>query len=93
MKMIRGVNKRIIEITDTGSEYFERALMFVRPDSSDLPDSALEEEAMKLVSAMSRPPSEKRKRRHAKRRRLDYKAVVILVLGAALAAAIFFLCR
>ena len=30
--MIRGVNKRIIEINDTGSEYFEKALFFVKND-------------------------------------------------------------
>ena len=31
--MIRGVNKTIIEICDTGHECFERAILFVRPES------------------------------------------------------------
>ena len=30
--MIRGVNKNIIEISDTGNDCFERAILFVRPD-------------------------------------------------------------
>ena len=30
--MIRGVNKQIIEVSETGSRYFERALLFVRPE-------------------------------------------------------------
>lgn len=30
--MIRGVNKNVIEISDTGNECFERAILFVRPE-------------------------------------------------------------
>ena len=42
--MIRGINKRIIEVNDTGSELFEKALLFVRSDSrSD--DEGLKKEA------------------------------------------------
>lgn len=32
--MLKGVNKNIIEITDTGSECFERAILFVRPEKA-----------------------------------------------------------
>ena len=28
--MLRGVNKRIIEVNETGSDYFEKALFFVK---------------------------------------------------------------
>ena len=31
--MIKGVNRQIIEVLDTGNEYFERALLVVRPVS------------------------------------------------------------
>lgn len=31
--MIRGVNKNVIEISDTGNDCFERAILFVRPDT------------------------------------------------------------
>lgn len=30
--MIRGVNKNVIEISDTGNDCFERAILFVRSD-------------------------------------------------------------
>lgn len=33
--MLRGVNKNIIEITDTGNEHFERAILFVRPKARE----------------------------------------------------------
>ena len=29
--MIKGVNRQIIEVMDTGNQYFERALLVVRP--------------------------------------------------------------
>jgi len=32
--MLKGVNKNIIEITDTGSDCFERAILFVRPEKA-----------------------------------------------------------
>ncbi len=33
--MIKGVHHRIIEVADTGNPYFERALLFVKPDYTD----------------------------------------------------------
>ena len=48
--MIRGISKRIIEINDTGSDFFEKAVFFVKPDS-DKSDKALKNEADKIISA------------------------------------------
>ena len=42
--MIKGVNRQIIEVTDTGNEYFERALLIVRPRFSDMPYGRLYDE-------------------------------------------------
>ena len=33
--MIKGVNRQIIEVMDTGNQYFERALLVVRPGYTD----------------------------------------------------------
>lgn len=33
--MIKGVNKNVIEISDTGNDLFERAILFVRPQSAE----------------------------------------------------------
>lgn len=48
--MIKGINKRIIEIKDINSKYFSSALLFVNPvqDSSD--DKKLTEEADRILS-------------------------------------------
>lgn len=47
--MIKGVNRQIIEVTETGNEYFERALLVVRPGFADVAQGRLHEEAQNLV--------------------------------------------
>lgn len=48
--MLRGVNKRIIEVNDTGSEMFEKALFFVKC-GSDISDERLEREAHRIIGS------------------------------------------
>ncbi len=48
--MLRGVNKRIIEINDTGSDMFEKALFIVKDCGSLSPDR-LQEEARRMMSS------------------------------------------
>ena len=33
--MIKGINRQVIEVTETGNAYFERALLVVRPSYRD----------------------------------------------------------
>ena len=47
--MIKGVNRQIIEVTDTGNEYFERALLVVRPRFADSSPGRLHDEAQRFV--------------------------------------------
>lgn len=47
--MIKGVNRQIIEVTDTGNEYFERAWLVVRPPFSDASTGRLHDEAQRFV--------------------------------------------
>lgn len=43
--MIKGVNKKVIEINDTGNMYFEKAVLYVRSEMTDTPYSHLLREA------------------------------------------------
>lgn len=52
--MLRGVNKRIIEVNDTDSDYFEKALFFVK-DDSDFDNKLLENEAKKIIRSYFAP--------------------------------------
>lgn len=54
--MLRGVNKQIIEVKDTGSRYFEKALLFVRPEFAELGPGQLEQEANRYLATVGRPP-------------------------------------
>ncbi|MBQ9531738.1 MAG: hypothetical protein IJR70_06665 [Eubacterium sp.] len=58
--MIKGINKQILEVTNTESPYFEKIIFFVRPTSSKISESKLQEEAEKLSHKMKKPPREKK---------------------------------
>ena len=55
--MIKGVNKQIIEISDTGSKSFERAILFVRPNSRGLDSETLDGYAKEYLSQIKLRPS------------------------------------
>ncbi|MBQ5840382.1 MAG: hypothetical protein IIW40_00330 [Clostridia bacterium] len=47
--MIKGVNRQMIEVTHTGSPYFERAFLVVRGDGSPTSEEGLHRLAEKVV--------------------------------------------
>ncbi|HHY51975.1 MAG TPA: hypothetical protein GX499_01855 [Clostridiales bacterium] len=72
--MVKGINRNIIEIAETGNEVFERAILIVRPDSTDKDASTLEAHARRYLGGL-------RPRRIWVSRR--WPAVVLRYLGAA----------
>lgn len=60
--MIKGVNHKIIEVTDTESIYYERAFLLVRPQYEEVEEAVLRKEAKKLLSEVGTPSSIKGKR-------------------------------
>lgn len=50
--MIKGVNKRVVEITGTDSEYFEKAVLYIKSDKSSLPAEKLNEEAREYLDRL-----------------------------------------
>ena len=57
--MIKGVNHRVIEVTDSGSEYFERVIFFVRPAYSALSEGTLRDRARAVANGTGAPPPSK----------------------------------
>ncbi len=47
--MIKGINRQMIEVTHTGSPYFERAFLVVRAGSSQPSEEILQRMAQKVV--------------------------------------------
>ena len=53
--MIRGVNRQVIEVKNTGSVYFERALLVVNPVFSDVAKTVLTSEAQQVIGELGSP--------------------------------------
>ncbi len=64
--MIKGVNRQIIEVAETGNIYFEKAFLFVRPGIEEMDDNHLKNEAKGLVGRWNKPPRMKKYKRPIK---------------------------
>lgn len=60
--MIKGVNRQVVEITQTDCEYFERILFFVKPEFASVSEGKLRERAGMMSSAANKPPVTKIRR-------------------------------
>lgn len=76
--MLKGVNRQVVEVADTGSDYFERALFFVNPKYYGLTDGKLREKAQGLVSSAGAPPKTK-----AKEKTSRVKTAIAIIASAA----------
>ena len=83
--MVKGVNRQIIEINDTSNRYFERVLLFVSPEGSEMSSKELNREAKEFLLRLtpSEAPREGIRTRMA-RRRLKHR----LILGGVAAAVV-----
>ena len=53
MIMLKGVNKQIIEITDTGNLYIQKAILFVDPEKREYDNDFLIHQGKKYIKDMS----------------------------------------
>ena len=51
--MVKGVNKRVIEINETGNPYFDRAVLYMN-DRGKADDSSMEEEARRYLATIQK---------------------------------------
>jgi len=54
--MVKGVNRRIVEISGMNNDYFEKAVLYIRPEKSAEPISRLELEARSTAASLSPKP-------------------------------------
>ena len=57
--MVRGVNKKVVEVVDLDHEYFERAILFVRELQGDREEPMLRQEAGKYIRGLRYRPGRK----------------------------------
>ena len=63
--MIKGVNRQMIEVTHTGSPYFERAFLVVRGGANPPPTEHLHRQAEKVVQQAGTYAGLRRQKRRA----------------------------
>lgn len=78
--MIKGVNKQILEVTNTENPYFEKIIFFVKPEYKNEDRKKLQKEAETLAAVAQKPP----------RVRLGRKRALRIVVNSALFAAVGF---
>lgn len=61
--MLKGVNKQIIEVTDTGNQYIKKAILFVDPLKYEVDQEFLMHQAKKYIEQAAPKPSLKQKGR------------------------------
>lgn len=86
--MIKGINRSIIEVNDTGSVYYERAILVIKPEFASVQREILEKEARKILGEMGAPSSLGKGKSKAKNIALLISSAVI---GAVITAVCFML--
>ena len=81
--MVKGVNKTIIEINETGNVMFDRVLLFVNPCKASTDSSKLKKEAMDYINSLS-PDLNVRLLRNRFKRKKKIRKFLILSLTAIL---------
>ncbi len=56
LKMIKGVNKQVLEINETGTGFFEKAIFFVKPEYIGMSEGKLRESASRELERTGKPP-------------------------------------
>ncbi len=84
--MIKGVNRQVVEITETQCEYFERVLFFIKPEFSAVSEGDLKERATEIAQSAGMPPATRLRKN---RLRLALNMGASAFVGAAISGVIF----
>ena len=82
--MLRGTNKSIIEISETENKYFERALLFVKPEFVNLSPERLNREAKRMIGTLTFSPMGLGRQTTARKRAARKRRRKILLIGGVL---------
>ncbi len=77
--MVKGINRTVIEINDTGNNMFERVILFVTPEYGNISSRQLKLEAQRVIEKYSPDIAGNGKIRNLYRKRKITKAMLITV--------------
>lgn len=82
--MVKGVNKSVIEISDTGNKFFNKVILFVSPEYAEKSNKQLASEAGALIRQLQGTSRESLRkaiiRERKKRKRIIFCAVSGLII-------------
>ena len=81
--MVKGINRTVIEINDTGNNMFERVILFVTPEYGNISTRQLKKEAQRVIEKYSPDIVEGKRIRNMYRKKRIVKTV-LFVAGALL---------
>ena len=84
--MIKGINHTVIEVNETENEYYERAILIVKPEYASVQRAILEDEAKKMLKELDVPSVMKSKKSKFK---TFLKYACAAVIGAVITALFF----
>ncbi|MBE6762076.1 MAG: hypothetical protein E7551_07285 [Ruminococcaceae bacterium] len=82
--MLRGTNKSIIEISETENKYFEKAILFVKPEFVNLSPERLSREAKRMIGTLTFSPMGLGRQVTARRRAAQKRRRKILFISGVL---------
>lgn len=86
--MIKGVNHRIVEITGMNSDYFEKAVLYVRPEKTGTSPELIDLEARSEVGKFI--PCEPARKKDTFALTVRLVSAAVIMLSAAMILYIFF---
>ena len=86
--MIKGVNKQVLEISETQNGFFEKAIFFVKPEYASLSEERIKSKAEMYVNDSEKPP-EKRKVKNRKAYLVTFLKFALASLSGAVAGGAF----
>ncbi|MBQ7860658.1 MAG: hypothetical protein IJ349_00445 [Clostridia bacterium] len=57
--MIKGINRQVVEVKDTGNDCFEKILFFVKPEYAGMSEGKIRERAGLVTKGAAAPPPTK----------------------------------
>ena len=88
IRLIKGVNRQVVEITQTQCEYFERVLFFIKPEYSAVSEGDLRERASEIAQSAGMPPASRLRK---SRIRLALSMSAAACAGASISGIVFLL--
>lgn len=80
--MIKGVNKQVLEVTNTENPYFERIVFFVKPEYVNCDREKLKAEAKHFADKTAKPPKTRKTKKEI--RYIIVQALLCLGAGGAI---------